>query len=147
MIVGDRVVTTAFLRELNQIPECDELQLGGVLDDLEGDALHVLVPTGHTHGLTEMRIVCQVHLAVGGDGPLVKEVLISPETYESLPTTFSALTAARGAGADGSQQGGRGARGPPSHGGDRVAGVEGGENDMRTDAAPEGRSDGDPHRK
>ena len=91
---GDRVVTTAFIRALNQIPECDELQLGSAVDHLEIDALHVLVPTGHTHGMAEMKIVCQAQLAVGGLEPLVKEVLISPGTYESLPTSFRALTVA-----------------------------------------------------
>lgn len=92
MMVEDRVVTTAFLVELNQVPECDELQFGrGVLDDLETDAFHVLVPVGHTHGLTEPKVVCQVQLAVGRGGPLLKEVLISREMYESLPTAFSVL--------------------------------------------------------
>ncbi|OBB78142.1 hypothetical protein A5759_01940 [Mycobacterium sp. 852014-52144_SCH5372336] len=91
-MIEDRVVTTAFLVELNQTPECDELQFGhGVLNDLEADAFHVLVPVGHTHGWTEARVVCQVQLAVGNGGPLLREVLISRELYESLPTAFSVL--------------------------------------------------------
>lgn len=97
MMVEDRVVTTAFLLELNQIPECDELQLGhSVLDGLEADAFHVLVPVGHTHGLTDPKVVCRAQLAVGNDGPLLKEVLISREMYESLPTAFSVLNAVGG---------------------------------------------------
>lgn len=96
MMVEDRVVTTDFLVEVNRSPECDDLQLGpGVLDGLEPDAFHVIIPVGHTHGLTETKIVCQAQLAVGGDGPLRKEVLLSQDTYDSLPTAFSVLNAVR----------------------------------------------------
>lgn len=92
MTVEDRVVTTAFLRELNEYPGCDELQIGpGTLNGLEVDAFHVLVPVGHTHGPAEAKVVCQAQLAVGTDGPLLQEVLISREMYESLPTAFSVL--------------------------------------------------------
>jgi hypothetical protein len=96
MMVEDRVVTTDFLVEVNRSPECDDLQLGpAVLDGLEPDAFHVIIPVGHTHGLTETKIVCQAQLAVGSDGPLRKEVLLSQETYDSLPTAFSVLNAVR----------------------------------------------------
>jgi hypothetical protein len=96
MMVEDRVVTTNFLVEVNRSPECDDLQLGpGVLDGLEPDSFHVIIPVGHTHGLTETKVVCQAQLAVGGDGPLTKEVLLSQETYDSLPTAFSVLNAVR----------------------------------------------------
>ena len=37
--------------------------------------------------------MCQAQLAVGGNGPLQKEVLISREIYECLPTAFSVLNA------------------------------------------------------
>jgi hypothetical protein len=142
MMGGDRIVTTAFIRALNQIPECDELQLGAVLHNLEIDALHVLVPTGHTHGLTESKIVCQAHLAVGGFEPLVKEVLLSPKTYESLPTSFHALTVAR-------------ELVPATVGkvdaeleellgsGDISVGLEAGRDDTSTEDTPEGRVDRD----
>ncbi len=42
-----------------------------------------------------MKIVCKAVLAVGGDEPLLKEVLIAPVTFESLPTTFSVLNVTR----------------------------------------------------
>lgn len=143
-MVEDRVVTTAFLIELNQVPECDELQFGrGVLDDLEADAFHVLVPVGHTHGLTEPKVVCQAQLAVGSDGPLLKEVLISREMYESLPTAFSVLNTVGQlvpitvGEVDGELEA------LFAVGDDSVAGPQGDENDARIDVYGEGQSDGE----
>jgi hypothetical protein len=65
------------------------------LTALRPNVFHVLVATAHTHGASDMKIVCKAPLAVGGDQRLLKEVLIAPVTFESLPTTFSVLNVAR----------------------------------------------------
>ena len=92
MFGDSRVVTTAFLRKLNSADQCDDLQVGPVAASrLREDGLHVLVPIGHVHGLTE-KIVCQAQLTVEQGCPLMKEVLVSPELLDSLPTAFAVLT-------------------------------------------------------
>jgi hypothetical protein len=92
MFGDSRVVTTAFLRKLNSTAQCDDLQVGSLAASrLREDGLHVLVPIGHVHGLTE-KVVCQAQLTTEQGRPLMKEVLVSPELLENLPTAFSVLT-------------------------------------------------------
>lgn len=92
MFGDSRVVTTAFLRKLNDTSQCDDLQVGSLASSgLREDGLHVLVPIGHVHGLTE-KVVCQAQLTMEHGRPLMKEVLVSPELLDNLPTAFAVLT-------------------------------------------------------
>jgi hypothetical protein len=95
MFGDSRVVTTAFLRRLNGISRCDDLQIGAAAVRLLcEDGLHLLVPVAHTHGMTE-KIVCRVQMMTASGRPLTKEALVSGELLEGLPTAFSALAASR----------------------------------------------------
>lgn len=95
MFGDSRVVTTAFLRRLNGISRCDDLQIGAAaVRLLQEDALHVLVPIAHAHGVTE-KIVCLAQMMTAGGHSLKKEVLVSGELLEGLPTAFTALAASR----------------------------------------------------
>ncbi len=95
MFGDSRVVTTAFLRRLNGISRCDDLQVGAAaVQLLQEDALHLLVPIAHTHGMTE-KIVCQVQMMTADGHPLKKELLVSSELLKGLPTAFTALAASR----------------------------------------------------
>jgi hypothetical protein len=92
MFGDSRVVTTAFLRKLNNTAQCDDLQVGSLAASrLREDGLHVVVPIGHVHGLTE-KVVCQAQLTMEQGRPLMKEVLVSPELLDTLPTAFTVLT-------------------------------------------------------
>lgn len=92
----DRVVTTEYLMQKNNDCEASELQIGfGVLNDLDPDGLHVLVPRGQVHGPGDPRLVCEAQLALKGDaGSTAVEVLVAVDTFEELPPSFDVLRAA-----------------------------------------------------
>jgi hypothetical protein len=91
----DRVVSTEALRRMSAESDGELVVGAGLLDTLDPDGLHVLVPTGHVHGPGEPTLRCCVQLAtVGTDEPVEAEVLVAAETFEHLPTAFKVLRVA-----------------------------------------------------